>query len=331
MSVYRKLRVAAHKALVFLIGLMMALLLVELALFIVGRVYTSEPQITNTLQEPGKLSQADLIIACFGDSHTFGVGASSKSKTYPSQLERILSTQFPELKIRVVNHGEPGTNSSQHVKFMKWYLPLYPRPPDVVFVLSFGANDWNLTDCSAIVQGYARLPLSKHLYRNLERTRIGKLAILLKLNWTNRGFTSKLARIDYRVQGKRVQTLLDCQQKDDRAFLAAWIAHDLHEMRTSIESAGSRPLFGLYAYDPTDMNGIIRDALAKERVAFCEPSANGARWPELQLWDTQTLHPNDRGYEQKAREIAACLRDYGLVPPVVRAKHNAFSTTKPKN
>ena len=193
----RMIRGIGAKALVFFIGLAVILLLIELALTVFGRVVTSDEDVTKVLENREELADADFIIACFGDSHTFGIGATSKENAFPAQLERILSKRYPALNIRVLNHGVPATNSSQQYNNLMKILPVYPRPPDVVYFLSFGSNPWNLGESSAIEEGYAKLPPDKMVYVNMEKVRVGKLAVLLKLYRGHRErLTSYFARLN---------------------------------------------------------------------------------------------------------------------------------------
>jgi acyl-CoA thioesterase-1 len=49
-----------------------------------------------------------LTIVAMGSSSTLGVGASVPTMSYPSRLEHELQERFPDLEIRVVNHGVGG-------------------------------------------------------------------------------------------------------------------------------------------------------------------------------------------------------------------------------
>jgi lysophospholipase L1-like esterase len=54
----------------------------------------------------------DLRIVAVGSSSTQGAGASSPSKTYPSQLDAILKQRFPGAKIEVINKGIGGETAA---------------------------------------------------------------------------------------------------------------------------------------------------------------------------------------------------------------------------
>jgi acyl-CoA thioesterase I len=49
-----------------------------------------------------------LTIVAMGSSSTLGVGVTSSTMSYPSRLERELSERFPDVGIKVINHGVGG-------------------------------------------------------------------------------------------------------------------------------------------------------------------------------------------------------------------------------
>jgi acyl-CoA thioesterase-1 len=49
-----------------------------------------------------------LTVVAIGSSSTLGVGASAPAMSYPSRLEQDLRERFPQIDIRVVNHGVSG-------------------------------------------------------------------------------------------------------------------------------------------------------------------------------------------------------------------------------
>jgi lysophospholipase L1-like esterase len=54
------------------------------------------------------LSGNPLTIVAMGSSSTLGTGASSPASSYPSRLEQELRKRFPDVDIRVINHGVGG-------------------------------------------------------------------------------------------------------------------------------------------------------------------------------------------------------------------------------
>lgn len=76
-------------------------------------------------------------IICMGDSVTFG-WPSKLEHTYPKQLEKLLSLQFPEKNFEVLNAGVPGYTSYQGLKLLQRDLIHYQ--PDLIIVY-FAVND----------------------------------------------------------------------------------------------------------------------------------------------------------------------------------------------
>ena len=75
-------------------------------------------------------------ILCAGDSFVYGVGG----EPFPQQLEKILSTQHPELKFTVINVGRPGTGSHQMLELLESQLKEYK--PDYLIVLTESSHVW---------------------------------------------------------------------------------------------------------------------------------------------------------------------------------------------
>ncbi|MBI4846934.1 MAG: hypothetical protein HY810_10770 [Candidatus Omnitrophica bacterium] len=105
-----------------------------------------------------------LVVFCFGDSFTYGIGAGSQ-ESYPAQLEQILSGYYINKKIKVINFGVPGSNSSQLViRLKKAFVKL---KPDAVIIIC-GANDnWNFSD----------VPVNKEFCGIFFKSLCGKLRI----------------------------------------------------------------------------------------------------------------------------------------------------------
>ena len=112
---------------------------------------------------------------------------------------------------------------------------------------------------------------------------------------------------------------MDANIKSERDFLKAWMRHDMLKMQKFVEKAGARPLFGLYLFRPE--NDLIRETLMTESVSFCEASLYGEMEIEkMELWSVGDEHPNDRGYEKMAENIADCLELKQLIPKTPRPR-----------
>lgn len=71
-----------------------------------------------------------LTIVAIGSSSTEGVGATTVERTYPGQMQRMLSSQWPRSTVRVVNVGIGG-NTAEHM-VARFARDVYAHNPDVV-------------------------------------------------------------------------------------------------------------------------------------------------------------------------------------------------------
>ena len=79
-----------------------------------------------------------LRVLAIGSSSTAGIGASSPSKTYPSQLEDILERAFKGLDVSIVNRGVSGEVAAMTSERLKTQVAL--ENPDLV-LWQVGTND----------------------------------------------------------------------------------------------------------------------------------------------------------------------------------------------
>ena len=91
------------------------------------------PNATQALQKGEKIR-----ILAIGSSSTFGSGASSKSRSYPSQLEGILEHALRGADIAIINRGIPGEVAEITAERIKSEVAL--RKPDLV-LWQLGTND----------------------------------------------------------------------------------------------------------------------------------------------------------------------------------------------
>jgi len=76
-------------------------------------------------------------VLCIGDSVTFGFN-SDQDDSYPAYLGRILSAQYPDRDIEVINAGVPGWTWLQGVRFLE--RQGFGLEPDLV-IIAHGVND----------------------------------------------------------------------------------------------------------------------------------------------------------------------------------------------
>ncbi|HEX3863776.1 MAG TPA: SGNH/GDSL hydrolase family protein [Stellaceae bacterium] len=100
-----------------------------------------------------------LTIVAIGSSSTWGVGASTSARNYPSLLEAELRERFPNLAIRVLNRGKNGEDAAEESARLD--ADAIAERPDLV-IWQVGTNavlrrDDLTRDGELIEQGVARL------------------------------------------------------------------------------------------------------------------------------------------------------------------------------
>ena len=169
---------------VLFLGLLIAVLLLEGALRVVGFLHVRE-----SYKKGQKSGEGTTRILCFGDSFTFGVGAAS-GEDYPSQLEKLLNVQAGAKRFTVINRGVGGHNTAQILSDFRGCVD--DINPDAVVVMAGCHNPWNLWGYNEYKKGNTFWVRTQKL---LYRVRVFKLVKLLVGNIK-----------DKRKQGKKTPT-----------------------------------------------------------------------------------------------------------------------------
>jgi hypothetical protein len=83
---------------------------------------TNDKGLRRTLNLNLKNSKTAFKIYCFGGSTMFGFGARD-SHTIPSELSKLIYSNYPDLNIEIVNYGTQGyTRSMENIQFMNLIL-----------------------------------------------------------------------------------------------------------------------------------------------------------------------------------------------------------------
>ena len=135
------------------LGFLCALVVMEIFLWAFGALCHKKQEAPLRRQTP--------VIACFGDSYTYGLGASSKNKSYPAQLNSILRDHAS--KYTVINHGVPGSNSAQLLEILPTVLK--DTQPSAVIVLIGANNLWSLETSWQNTDTSFKTVLSKILFK----------------------------------------------------------------------------------------------------------------------------------------------------------------------
>jgi acyl-CoA thioesterase I len=100
-----------------------------------------------------------LTIVAMGSSSTLGVGATTPAMSYPSRLEQELRDRFPDIEIKVINHGVGGQDVAEELTRLD--RDVTAEHPDLV-IWQVGTNavlrrDDLSTDEQLVVRGVATM------------------------------------------------------------------------------------------------------------------------------------------------------------------------------
>ncbi len=127
----------ANKGLVFVLGALFAVLLLEGGLRLVGHFYIARLEASR----PAPVADDGRpLIMCYGDSFTEGVGA-EQGNGYPEQLKKLLDSDGSLGDVQVINRGYGASNTTLILGRIRADLKRYK--PDLVIVLAGGHNFWN--------------------------------------------------------------------------------------------------------------------------------------------------------------------------------------------
>jgi len=100
-----------------------------------------------------------LTIVAMGSSSTLGVGSTAPAMSYPSRLEQELRDRFPDIEIKVINHGVGGQDVGEELTRLD--RDVTAEHPDLV-IWQVGTNavlrrDDLSTDEQLVVRGVAMM------------------------------------------------------------------------------------------------------------------------------------------------------------------------------
>ena len=119
---------------------------------------------------PVERPDADMVVLCVGDSHTYGAPL-PEAESYPSQLQARLKATYPDKTFSVINLGVPGANTRMIRNRLPEWLDRYQ--PDVLLLWAGINNSWNVaeTDRESGLQG---LLFRSRVWRLISRLRFDR-------------------------------------------------------------------------------------------------------------------------------------------------------------
>ena len=183
--------------LVFFIGSIAALLLLEISLRIAGGSF--QRGLESKTESPARKEENLYTILCLGNSYTEGSGA-PEGESYPDQLQRLLDKEAKGKKIRVKNGGVGGQNSAELLELLEYNIK--KTNPNLIILQTGQANRLNqykYTTYLAREHGTSAIP-KKFIFASndfLYKSRVYRLAQLLTSNVKEKIKVSSQRKRDY--------------------------------------------------------------------------------------------------------------------------------------
>ncbi len=136
MFIARGILVDKKRILVFFIGLLAAVLFLEISLKLTGFLYKKNRMSAH--EGVGKTRGSRYVILCLGNSYTFGVGA-PRGQSYPDQLQRMFDKKLKGRGITVINKGVGAETTGELLS--KLELNIENKKPDLI-LLQTGQANW---------------------------------------------------------------------------------------------------------------------------------------------------------------------------------------------
>jgi lysophospholipase L1-like esterase len=276
----------------FLVWLICSLVLLELILRLLGSLYLGTPDFSKA----GAGHHFNIV--CLGDSVTYGWGV-DRALTYPKQLEKMLNQKGSGDYFKVFNLAVPGTNSSQHLQYLR---DIFEKNKSIGLVIILtGANDpWNFAqshiDKFVGKQGLAGT-MGLKLQILLADLRIYKMFKILALNTNRLPQESEVDRFEQ----------IRLHEKVDVRVLDALLEYNLTQMALVAQAHHVKIIFQNYpAWDP-DQGIVSFEVAQRTHMSFVNHASvfrdnrSPADFRDLFLYDH--FHPNAQGCALMAKAL----------------------------
>ena len=269
------------------------LFLVEISLRTLGHFYSRK-----TVLDEISNSQTFNIL-CLGDSFTYGWGVET-AYSYPKQLEGMLNNGNLIRRFNVINLAVPGSNSSQHLKYLEDILSKY-RKLSLIIILT-GVNDgWNLADSNI------------YKFINKKQDKLNLINIKLRIFLSNFRTYKMLKAILLNLKGKAPESeispfkQLPGYENIDKGILKQLLEYNLTQLVDLAKFNNLKII--LLNYPRGDLYGdnITKRVALHFKVPFVDnysafnKKLKGADFGDLFIYDNS--HPNAVGYKIMAEGI----------------------------
>ncbi|MEI8011965.1 MAG: hypothetical protein WCI27_05725 [Candidatus Omnitrophota bacterium] len=246
------------RILIFLVGVIAALSLLEIGLRLASFIYQESRKIS--FQVTTKTDMKKFVVLCLGNSYTLGMGVSPEM-SYPSQLHRMLDQKG--INNLVINKGVACQNTSQLLSELRGYIRKYH--PDLIILQTGNVNPWNYSRyidylsrekkrSSAVI--YFKNVLANLMYES----RVYRLLILLN----DRKGENMDAQFSRQGQVESVAFVSPSEAEIDQ-----WIKSDMREIVKVIQEENIGLIVQNYPRS-THVNLILLDIANELRLPFVD-------------------------------------------------------------
>ncbi|MFA6093442.1 MAG: GDSL-type esterase/lipase family protein [Elusimicrobiota bacterium] len=277
------------RVLLIVLGIAAGLSAAELALRISGSLYR-EARRSKVFEASS--GQRDLNILCLGDSCTFGLGA-PKGSSCPDHLQRLFDAVYPG-RVRVINQGVPGANSSMILRNLEKNIERY-RPQVVLLLVG-------LNDASNLRQG------NQYLFMHGPRAFLLKADAVLSCSRVYK-FLKHFTHLGGhgRTWDKEGRFLLrGTLSEADAGIFRQALAYNLQEILRVCRER--KILLVLQTYDQEDWPSAVAVEFARSRNIPCIDHRGLFKGEaDKSRFFAKDGHPNAEGYLRAARNIQKTL------------------------
>ena len=266
------------------------------------------------VKPPARVMNAELnrcsavVIATFGDSMTYGLGANPATEAYPMRLPTYFERQF-EIPAKVINLGVSGSNTSEGLLILNTYLEKADELPDYALILYGVNNRWNLH--AATFWDFDEEAKSRHYSEYLaSKLQVNKM---LKVSQANKAaFAESMRKIDTKeFRGALAEHGWDMFfDTFEDPLLSRWIEYDLGQFKQRLEAKGVQPVLLTYHFERFEgLNDVITAAAKKLGLPLIDLELPVTLYISKGLLHDDNFHLNAMGYDLMSRRVANKLRE----------------------
>jgi len=291
------------KFILIMLGIILSLMVLEITLRTMGIGYNLIYK-NKTLKE----RKGNVRIFCVGESTTWGIGAKDPlTQSYPRQLEGMLNSKYPNIKIKVFYDQTIGQNTEEILLKLPLYIKKY-QPQIIIFMT--GINDWwNLNRSNILLfnkdRAISNITLSVLAF--LDKFEVWKL---LKYIWLSLGLYRK--RWNYwfpeeETVGSLKYKLVKLYGENYFNIIDRVTEHDLEKMVKVCKNNNINVILCNYPRGMTDnLYEIIKKIAEKNNILFVDNYLRFESLPEDEIknyfWK-DNWHPNEKGYRLVAENL----------------------------